>query len=100
MRIIRETINADGTVAGGAGFTVNHSSTDIYTITFDTPFPSGTASTIIVTGNIHVPDITWRDVNFIQDATGTNSGFQINITEYGKSSWQDGIFDFIVIGSR
>lgn len=40
-------VNADGTIAGGTGFTVNHSSTGTYAVTFTTAFAA--APTVLVT---------------------------------------------------
>ena len=45
LRIIRGVFSATGSIIVGAGFSVTHTSTGVYTITFTTSFPSAPAAT-------------------------------------------------------
>jgi hypothetical protein len=102
QRMIRGTVNADGTIAGGGGFSVSKNGAGRYRITFTTPFtdiPSASA-TQIFTG---VGSLTATDSGNSRDnaviygisASGVNIA-----TGDGNGDRGDRAFSFIVIGSE
>jgi len=86
-RIVRGTVNTNGTVGAGTGFTVSHTVTGIYVINFDTAFatpPTVVASSIAQSRKIHV----------IQTQTTFAS---VGATDV-SNTFADGGFTFIAMG--
>jgi len=91
LRIIRGTINADGTIAAGSGFTVFHFVGN-YDITFTTPFsstPTVTATPFYVLNHDHIA--------LLGPVTISSAEIQ---TLYPGSSGSDVAISFIAIGPR
>ena len=91
LKIIRGTINSDGTLRFGAGFTSAYNNGDkSYSITFNTPF-SGTPS---VTGS-PVDDAA----QFVDVSSASPTQVRIKNFYPGTGYWQNA-FSFIAVGPR
>lgn len=102
QRIIRGTVNADASIAGGGGFTVAKDGNGRYRITFATPFtdiPSASATQIFTgVGSLAATNSgNTRDNAVIYgiSASGVNIA-----TGDGNGDRGDRAFSFIVIGSE
>ena len=102
QRIIRGTVNANGTVASGGGFVVTKDGDGRYRITFITPFsdiPSASATQIFTgVGALGATDSGNTRDNAVIYGISANG---INIaTGDGAGDRSDRSFSFIVIGSQ
>jgi len=90
LRVIRGKINANGTIAQGAGFTATRSAPGSYTITFDNAF-----------SQIPVVTATSEAYTYTSNATSvTASSMGLRTSAYTGSSYSlaDSIINFIAIG--
>ncbi|HKZ40483.1 MAG TPA: hypothetical protein VJ044_05940, partial [Candidatus Hodarchaeales archaeon] len=84
---IRGAVNADCTIARGAGFTVNKTGTGTYTVTFSTAFSGAPVVVVCLTASVGI----------IQSANHTTS--DVGIATYNTSSAPADIaFQFIAEG--
>ena len=99
-RIIRGSVNADGTIEGGSGFDVTRTQTGIYYIDFNPPFNN--FPTIVATQN----HPNWND--FTDEARTTDNVVIVGLAENkamlktGDSNGdaKDRNFCFIAIGAE
>ena len=91
LRIVRGTVNADGTIVAGAGFTVTKGATGFYTINFTVPFSSTPTVTLTITDAAPFYDELKQTV--------TSSSFVANFYFPGNG-YVDLKFGFIAIGPR
>jgi hypothetical protein len=102
QRIIRGTVNADASIAGGGGFTVAKDGAGRYRITFSTPFadlPSASATQIFTgVGSVAATNSgSTLDNAIIYGISGTG----LNIaTGNSGGTVGDRAFSFIIIGSE
>jgi hypothetical protein len=102
QRIIRGTVNADASIAGGGGFTVSKDGAGRYRITFSTPFadlPSASATQIFTgVGSVAATNSgSTLDNAIIYGISGTG----LNIaTGNSGGTVGDRAFSFIIIGSE
>jgi hypothetical protein len=89
LRIVRGSINADGTIFGGEGFTVSAGDPGIYTIFFDTPFAD--VPTIVLS---HFVDVGWTANNGYSEAGEFDV---IMVDPMGNDA--DGNFEFVAVGN-
>jgi hypothetical protein len=90
LRIVRGKIMSNGTVDKGAGFSVSHSGTGIYHITFNTPFASAPSFTATTAANAGAG---WCS------AFCSSDDAEVDVVASDGSPSDYG-FDFIVIGPR
>ncbi len=87
LRIVRGTVDGNGQILAGTGYTVTHPSSGTYHITFSTPFASRPSIT--------VSSISW----FVGSVDGESAdGFFANVSQK-ETSWNFP-FNFIAVGPR
>lgn len=59
-RIIRGSVNANGTIKEGQGFKVVREETGVYVILYDRPFASNSTPTVVTCQNYR----NWSDINY------------------------------------
>jgi len=91
LRIVRGTVNADGSVVSGAGFTVSKAGTGLYTITFTTAFQDTPA----VTATAVTDGVTSLDT-----LAAGSFGCGVHAGSVVGGNRADRQFSFIAIGSR
>lgn len=92
-RILWGRVNADGTINGGTGFSVNRAGTGVYEITILNAFTSPPAVTVSTAA---VPNVSWVNAHA---SLPTTSGFDVNIVATDGSMFYDSDFSFIVAGA-
>lgn len=102
LRIIRGTINTDGSIAAGSGFSVSSPGDGQYTITFSAPFASPPSVVLSARGSAPPGDpVAWFAI--ANTETVSSSDFTVR-TRYqqqgGTSNVVPGVFDFIAVGPR
>ncbi|MGH2901717.1 MAG: hypothetical protein ACRDMZ_23790, partial [Solirubrobacteraceae bacterium] len=93
LRIIRGSVNANGTIAGGTGFTVNRTGAGLYTITFTTPFV-GDQSTVASSEFGAGAAPTFVHLN----GSGTASLQSVRVVD-AAGVLTDALFRFVAIGT-
>jgi hypothetical protein len=97
LGIIRGTVNSDGSIYNGAGFSVSHPSTGLYTITFDTAFgAAGTSYPSVFVCLDEATDIGSHFLNVYNNAPGS---FNLAI-RVGVSGLTNAKFVFMAIGPK
>jgi hypothetical protein len=91
LRIVRGTVNSDGTIASGSGFTVNHTGTGVYAVTFTTAF----TDTPAVTATAITDGVTSLDTL----ASGS-FGCGVHAGSIVGGNRADRQFSFIAVGAR
>ncbi len=94
LKIIRGTVNANGTIASGSGFTVTKNGTGDYTINFSSAF-SGTP-TAVVTPVDNSLETCMVDIVYVHSMS--TSGFDLIMGDWQNVVFYDLDFTFIVIG--
>ena len=94
LRIIRGSLNADGSIAAGSGFTITKAGAGRYDITFNTPF-SGTPT---ITATYKVTNTVTSRMAMVTNVGSTSA--RVVVTNAGGTSSVDGDCCFIVIGPR
>ena len=92
LRTMRGSVNADGTLWEGAGFTSMNVAVGTYAITYNTAF-SGTTSSLIAT--VVLGGVGASSFNGSRDSTSVNVG-----TANGANALADLNFDFIAMGAN
>lgn len=92
LAMIRGAVAANGTINVGEGFTVNHSGTGVYVITFTNAFASNPVVVACLRG-------TAASGDFVQLASFSTTACQINVIDNSVSPI-DEPFTFIAIGPR
>jgi hypothetical protein len=93
LRILRGSVDALGNILEGSGFSVTHTTTGIYLITFHTGFvdvPASTASAVTPTSGARVCHI----------GGGSTAGQTYVAIKDGVGNWVDSAFHFWIIGPR
>lgn len=95
VKAIMGTVRADGSILGGAGYTVSHTTTGQYAITF-TPVTFVNVPTVLFS----VCDSAANATNNISlsAASRANNGFTALVTNPPSTAWVDVQFDFLAIG--
>ena len=100
LRIIRGTVNGDGTINQGSGFTVNNPSTGVFDINFTTAFsikPTVVCSGMHPTDGANTDGVIQCLVNHPNQITTTVA--RLIITD-GANAIRNSPFSFIAIGPR
>jgi len=95
LRIVRGVINFAGVIGGGSGFTVSHTATGHYTVTFDTPFvavPAVTAMTNNIADKSPIILVRASEVKF--------GSIVFTVFRRSDGSFENENFHFIAIGPR
>jgi hypothetical protein len=100
MRLLRGNVNADGSIGGGIGFTVNHTARGNYLIQFNAGFssrPSASVTQVFPSASDFGPGGDTRD-NCVIDGL---SAVQMKVvTGDNLGDHEDRAFTFIVVGTR
>lgn len=102
LRIIRGTINANGTIRSGSGFTVakDGGQTGRYIVTFTTPFSNEATVTTSLIGK----NINGNDKMMTVDGLGTDGSFKNGVyvatVDFVRDQFADIAFTFIAVGPR
>jgi len=89
IKILRGVINSDGTINSGSGFTVSHTLTGVYTITYSTAFLNAPAVVCTYTSNS------------VQKSIGHDSELVGSITVHtynSSATLENNAFSFVAIG--
>jgi hypothetical protein len=97
LRIVRGTVNADGTIGQGSGFSVSRTSTGQYTVTFTTAFSAEPTVTLTTYGNA---SDAFNGISLSSTVIKSASQFGANITNPGSTAFRDIKWEFIAIGPR
>lgn len=93
LMVVRGIVDSSGSIAAGEGFSVSHTSTGIYTITYTTPFITDSPAVVVtpyqLTGN----------AKFAVTSTLSQTLFTVIIREFSGST-EDNTFSFVAIGIR
>ena len=92
LRIVRGSVDSDGTITKGSGFSVTKGAVGSYTINFTTPFGSAPSVTCTLNGSLG------RVVGFFSSGA-TASGYAVLISSTTDVA-ADRNFDFIAVGPR
>lgn len=95
VRVVRGRVNADGTIAGGTGFSVATPGTGQRTVTFDTPFASTPAIVVTPLSTGGATDLHAQVL-----ATGTpptSSQFGVLLTTASGATFYNAAFDFVAV---
>jgi hypothetical protein len=108
LKIIRGTVNKDGTVWLGSGFTVTKvaGQTGLYQITFTTPFSSSPSVTTSITGRYGIKAEVYNAGRTSYPTNGTDAlypahtGFTVGVLDVSSVNAYNFGFQFIAIGPR
>ena len=108
LKIVRGTVNKDGIVWFGSGFTVTKvaGQTGLYQITFTTPFSSSPSVTTSITGRYGIKAEVYNvgRTNYPNNATDalypSNTGFTVGVLDVSSNNAYNFGFQFIAIGPR
>lgn len=93
MRILRGTINSDGSTAWGSGFSSAKNATGDYTVTLDEAF--GDEPTVVLSCNQTAGAL---DAKIKGGVAVTTSGFSVYTLTTTSGALTDSAWDFIAIG--
>jgi hypothetical protein len=91
LRIVRGTVNYDGSNGNGAGYTINHADTGEYIINFTPSFDQSPSITV-------TPANSGIDILTAQLANQASNTFEVQIHDLSAGMLQNENFSFIAIG--
>jgi hypothetical protein len=95
--MIRGSVNANGTIAAGSGFSVTRTNAGNYTVTFSVPFSAEPTVTLTTYGDSAAG---FNGVTLSGTVAKTTSQFGVNTADPGSNYYKDLKFEFIAIGPR
>lgn len=93
LRMIRGTVDGDGNILQGSGFTVLHYNQGAYLITFDVPFVA--APTVTATAMLE-----WPVIHALLPYSPTTQSFEVFTLSGDDATTLDKQFQFIALGPR
>lgn len=98
LRLVRGTVDFDGTVIQGSGFTAQKLDIGKYRVTFSTPFIG--VPTFLATSSRHLGDLQVGFAAIDEFAPPTASQATVVIKVFPANDYRDARFDFIAVGVR
>lgn len=98
LRIVRGTVEFDGTIIRGSGFTAQRIDEGKYRVTFSSPFAG--IPTITATSTRHLGDLQVGFAALDEFAPTTVTQFTLVIKVFPANDYRDSRFDFIAVGGR
>jgi len=93
LRMIRGSVNANGTIAAGSGFSVTKGVTGAYTITFTTSFSGAATPVASITSDLCLGLVSFHSLP-------NSTYFYVAVFDVLNSNFRDCAFSFIVVGPR